>query len=141
VVALCGLAVAHAGLSLVEESGLSGSLVGGLFTSVVTSLPELVTVLAAVRRGALQLAVGDIVGGNAFDVLFIAAADVAYRRAPIYTGLGHGTLFVLALTLLLTALLAAGLLYRQRRGIGFEGLAILVVYAVGFILLSGIDGD
>ena len=50
-----------------------------LMTAVATSLPELVTTLAAVRRGAAQLAVGGIIGGNAFDVLFLSASDVAYR--------------------------------------------------------------
>ncbi len=136
VVGGCGFVVARAGVSLVAETGLSGSLVGGLVTSVVTSLPELVTVMAAVRRNALQLAVGDIVGGNSFDVLFVAAADVAYREGSIYAAVGRDTLFLLALTVLLTALLAAGLVYREKRGIGFEGLAILGVYAVGMTVLS-----
>jgi cation:H+ antiporter len=136
VVGLCGVAVATAGIALVERTELSGTLVGGLFTSVVTSLPELVTAIAAVRAGALQLAVGDIVGGNAFDVLFLSAADVAFRGGSIYAVLGRETLFLLALTLLLTAIFAAGLLHRERRGIGFEGAALLVVYALGFVLIS-----
>jgi cation:H+ antiporter len=41
---------------------------------------ELVTTIAAVRRGALQLAVGGIIGGNTFDTLFLTAADVSYRE-------------------------------------------------------------
>jgi len=135
-VAGAGFVVAHAGLSLVAHTGISGTLIGALVTSVVTSLPELVTVLAAVRLGALTLAVGDIIGGNAFDVLFLAAGDVAFRSGSIYESIGGETLYVLSLTLLLTALLAAGLLYRERRGIGFEGVAILVVYFVGFTGLA-----
>lgn len=42
--------------------------------------------MAAVRRGALTLAVGDILGGNCFDVLFISGSDVAYREGSIYGG-------------------------------------------------------
>ena len=72
---------------------MSGSLVGGLFTSVVTSLPELVTVLAAVRVGALTLAVGDIVGGNTFDVLFLAAADLAYTEGSLYAAIDQRTVY------------------------------------------------
>ncbi len=130
-VAACGLAVAEAGLALAEQTELSGTLIGGLLTSVVTSLPELVTVLAAVRAGALTLAVGDIIGGNTFDVLFLAAADVAYRSGSLYASISDRTLFLLALTLLMTAIFAAGLIYRQRSGIGFEGATILVIYAAG----------
>ncbi len=134
-VALTGYVVARAGISLAAQTGLSGTIVGGLFTSVVTSLPELVTVIAAVRCGALTLAVGDIIGGNSFDVLFVSLGDLCYREGPIYVALGGPTLFLLALTTLLTAILAAGLVYRERRGIGFEGSAILVTYAFGFAAL------
>lgn len=135
-VAGCGLAVAHAGIQVAEQTALSSTVVGGLLTSVVTSLPELVTVIAAVRAGALTLAVGDIIGGNCFDVLFLAVADVAYRSGSIYGVIGERTLFLLGLTLLLTGVFAAGLLYREKRGIGFEGIAILVLYAVGFATLA-----
>jgi len=134
VVATCGFVVAQAGLSLKEQTELGGTVVGGLFTSVVTSLPELVTVLAAVRAGALTLAIADIIGGNCFDVLFVAAADVAFA-GPLYAAVGASTLYLLGLTLLLTAILSAGLIYRDPRGIGFEGVGILVVYAVGFAAL------
>ena len=136
VVAACGFAVTGAGLAIAERTELSETLVGGLLTSVVTSLPELVTVLAAVRAGALTLAVGDIIGGNTFDVLFLSAADVAYRSGSIYAAVGERTVFLLALTLLLTGIFAAGLIYRQRTGIGFEGTAILIVYAAGFATLA-----
>ena len=130
-VAVVGLLVGHAGLSIVSETGARGSLVGGLLTSVVTSLPELVTVFAAVRIGALTLAVGDIIGGNAFDLLFVFVADLAYLEGPVYGALDAGTQFLLALTVLMTAVLAAGLVYREQRGIGFEGVALLVLYGCG----------
>lgn len=137
-VAATGFVVARAGLSITEQTALSGTLVGGLITSVVTSLPELVTVIAAVRVGALTLAVGDIIGGNIFDVLFVAAGDVAYDGS-IYQAVDTDTMFVMTLTLVLASVLAAGLVHRGRRGIGFEGIAILVLYVGGFsvLFLSG----
>lgn len=139
VVSLCGYAVARAGISVAAQTGLSGTLVGGFLTALITSLPELVTVIAAVRVGALTLAVGDIIGGNTFDVLFVAAGDLAYREGSIYAAMGSGPIFLCALTVLLTAILAAGLLYREEAGIGFEGTAILVCYAAGFLALTCIS--
>jgi cation:H+ antiporter len=136
VVAVVGWVVGRSGLSIAAETGLSGTVVGALFTSVVTSLPELVTVLSAVRLGALTLAVGDIIGGNTFDVLFVAVGDVAYREGSIYHAIDQGTVFLLALTILLTAVLAAGLISRERKGIGFEGVSILVLYAAGMVTLA-----
>lgn len=134
VVAGTGYVVAIAGLSLIEQTGLSSSFVGATLTAVVTSLPELVTVLVAVRIGALTLAVGNIIGGNSFDVLFVAAADIAYRDGSIYHAIDAGTEIVLAGVVLLTAVLAAGLVRRQRGGIGFEGVVILAVYAATLAL-------
>jgi len=136
VVAVCGWAVAASGVSLTERTELTGTFVGGILTGVVTSLPELVTVMAAVRGGALTLAVANIIGGNTFDVLFVAVGDVAYREGSIYAALGPSSVFLLALTLLLTAVFAAGLLLRERRGIGFEGAAILVFYVAGVAVLG-----
>jgi len=68
-VAVAGWAIAESAVSLSRASGLSQTVVGTLFTSISTSMPELVIAIAAVRRGALNLAMGDILGGNRFDVL------------------------------------------------------------------------
>lgn len=130
--AAAGWVVARSGLSIVESTALSGTFVGAFATSVATSLPELVTTIAAVRAGALTLAVGGVIGGNAFDVTFVAAADVAYRDGSLYAQATSADVFVLGWVLLLTAILGAGLLVRERRGIGFEGVAIILVYLVGF---------
>ena len=111
---------------------------GGLFTAVSTSLPELVTSIAAVKQGALTLAVGDIIGGNSFDVLFIAFADFAYRQGSIYLGLTQSQSFIIALTILMTGILLLGLLRREKHGIGnigFESFLILVIYIGGFAML------
>jgi cation:H+ antiporter len=81
-----------------------------------------------VRRGALQLAVGGIIGGNTFDVLFLGFADIAYRDGSIYHAVTDRDVFMIAVAILISAILLTGIIMRDRRGIGFEGGAILVVY-------------
>ena len=130
-----GYAVAQAGLAVAAQTGLTGSVVGALLTGVVTSLPELVTVLAAVRTGALTLAVGDILGGNAFDVLFVVVGD-GFFSGSIYHAVGDDTRFLLGLAIVLAGVLTAGLLHRARRGIGFEGVTILLIYLTGVGVLA-----
>lgn len=139
-VALAGYAIAHTASVLADWSGLTTTAIGALFTAVVTSLPELVTALAAVRRGALALAVGDILGGNCFDVLFVALSDFAYLEGSIYHAVSSRQLFFLALTIILTGLLLLGLLRRERHGfanIGFESALVLALYigGLGFLFL------
>lgn len=135
-VLVSGYFVARAGVSLVAETGVSGTVVGTLATSVTTSLPELVTSIAAVRAGALALAIGGLVGGNAFDLLFIAAADVAYRPGSVYTALTTADVFTLGWAMLLVGILGAGLVRRERHGVGFEGVGVLVVYVGGLVALT-----
>lgn len=135
-VAVSGWIVARAGVSISESTGLTGTFVGAFLTSVASSLPELVTTVAAVRAGALTLAVGGIVGGNVFDVLFIALADVAYREGSVYAAIADADLFVIGWGILLVGVLAAGLVRRQRGGIGFEGVAIVLLYAGGLATVA-----
>lgn len=139
VVALAGWSLAQLAIPLGEKTGLSHGVVGGVFTAVSTSIPELVVAIAAVRMGALNLAVGDIIGGNAFDTLFIAASDIAYREGPIYAAMTSVEQFWLANSILMTSVLLMGLIYRQRHGpgnIGLESVILLVLYFGGLAVLS-----
>lgn len=133
-----GLVLEPAATTISAEAGLSQTVVGVLLTAISTSIPELVTSVAAVRRGALTLAVGGIIGGNAFDTLFMAASDIAYRDGSIYHTMDPDTERWVTLTLLMAAILIMGLIRRERYGlgrIGAESLAIMVLYILGVALM------
>lgn len=135
-VALAGWLVAASGMEIAARTGLSDGIIGGIFIAVITSLPELVIAITAIRMGSLTLAVGDIVGGNAFDTLFVAVSDIFYRDGPIYTGIDVTEKVWLGSAMLMNAVLLLGLMYRQRQGIaniGVESVMILVIY-VGTVL-------
>jgi cation:H+ antiporter len=141
VVTIAGGGVARTTGVIADETGLSVTVAGGLFAGVVTSMPELVTTVAAVRRGALTLAVSDIVGGNFFDILFVLAADLVYLNGSLYhaEGVGEPEEFLTGLVILLNIILLLGLLYRQRRGpanIGFENILMMMLYLGGFLTLT-----
>jgi cation:H+ antiporter len=127
-----GFVIAKSASELADRLQISDSLVGALATAVVTSMPELVTTIAAVRRGALQLAVGGIIGGNTFDTLFLMASDVSYREGSLYHAVGSEDYFWIVSALLMTGILIGGLILRQRQGpgrIGAESLLLLLIYA------------
>jgi cation:H+ antiporter len=129
-----GWVIARSAEVLVVRFSLSSSLVGALLTAVITSLPELITTLAAVRRGALQLAVGGIIGGNTFDILFLSLADIGYREGSLYHAIGVGDLLWLSVGLLMSGVLLIGLILRQKAGparIGIESLGMILIYALG----------
>ena len=139
VIGVAGWVVGRTGVNIAEQTLLSATLVGGLLTATVTSLPELVTSVASVRRGALNLAVGGIIGGNAFDTIFIAVSDVAYRAGSIYQAITDQQLFLISLSLLLIGILLLGLLRREKYGvgnIGFESFLVLALYLGSFAWLA-----
>jgi cation:H+ antiporter len=79
-----------------------------------------------------------VLGGNLFDVLFLAFSDVAFRAGSLYHAITAVQSAWLALSLLMVAVLLLGLLRRERHGvanIGFESLVVLVLYAGGVALL------
>lgn len=139
IVVVCGYGVTRTVSRLADHyAWLDDSAAGALMVAVATSLPELVTSVAAVRRGALTLAVSGIIGGNCFDTLFAAVADLAYRDGSLYHAIesGRGTdkeLLLIAAAIAMTGLLLAGLLFRQEKGfgkIGFESLGVVLIYAI-----------
>ena len=139
IVAAAGWALAQLAVPLGVKTGLSQGVIGGVFTAVSTSIPELVVAITAVRMGALTLALGDIVGGNVFDTLFVSASDIAYRGGSIYDALSGMEVFWLANSLVMTSVLLMGLIYRERYGpgnIGLESIVLLVLYLGGVVLLA-----
>lgn len=143
VVIAAGYFVTQATLVLSSAWGFNESVAGAVFTAIATSLPELVTSIVAVRRGALTLAVGGVIGGNCFDTLFAAVADVAYRPGSLYHAAASGSssreLALIAASIVMTAILLLGLLRRQKQGpggIGSESVAVLVIYLAVMIMLG-----
>lgn len=139
IVGMAGWLLSKAGIAIAIATDTSEGMVGGVFTAVSTSLPELVIAITAVRLKSLTLAVGDIIGGNAFDTLFIAMSDVFYREGSIYADVSVNEKFWLAITILMTGILLMGLLHRERHGIaniGWESFLVLILYIVSLVYIA-----
>ncbi|MDX1629891.1 MAG: sodium:calcium antiporter [Fulvivirga sp.] len=138
VIAVSGYVLAQSAIVISGTTGLSEGVMGALFTAVASSLPELIVSVSAVRQGALTLAVSNVIGGNTFDVLFVSFSDMAYTEGSIYHTLQTSQRFTIYLTLLLTAILALGLIYREKKGfakIGWESVLMIAVFLAGYAIL------
>lgn len=138
-VALGGWAVARAAESLLEVTGMNAGFVGAVLMGGVNALPETVTAVAAVRRGAVTLAIAAIVGGNCLDVLNLAIGDLFFRGGSLYHAAGADQLFLTSAALLMTTVLLGGMLVRQKRGwlrLGFDGIVLLTVYLGSVAVLA-----
>lgn len=142
------LAGAGVGLERTTEAigsgiGIGETAAGALLAGVATSLPELVTAVSAARSGALDLAVGDLVGSSALDVALLSLADVFYTDGSIFELLGRSEFTLIGVALALTSLLVVGLARRQPVGaprVGVESYLMVAVYIMGAAILVAASG-
>ncbi|MFN3585712.1 sodium:calcium antiporter [Phenylobacterium sp.] len=91
VIAVAGFWLSRFADVIAERTGLSGSWVGLVLMATVTSLPELVTGVTAVRvENAPDLAVGNIVGACMFNLMLLSLVDLFYRPACMFTRASEG---------------------------------------------------
>jgi cation:H+ antiporter len=126
------------GERIAEETGLAQAVVGSLFIALTTSLPEVVVSLAAVRMGALDLGVGNVLGSNLFNMLVLAFDDAFFTEGPILSAADaeHG-LAILAVVMMYAVLLV-GLTYqllKKRFVIAWDTAAIAAIYAVTIAMM------
>ncbi|MHC4427555.1 MAG: sodium:calcium antiporter, partial [Planctomycetota bacterium] len=114
-------------VSLATLLGFSESLIGLTVVAMATSLPELATGVIAARRGHPDLAVGNVVGSNVFNLLFVMGVTATVSPIPV----PHWGFYDLGVMTILTVLLLV--FARTRRGISrVEALILLALY-VGYI--------
>ncbi|MFQ5489576.1 MAG: sodium:calcium antiporter [Phycisphaerae bacterium] len=129
---------------------LGASFVGAAFLALATSLPEVVTCLAALKLGHLDLALGNIFGSNMFNILVIPLLKIVSAgtgQALLMAGDQFDALqntITGLLPLLLTGITVAALTYRTKRRIlrfGFDSIMLAAVYGFGMYLLFSHQGS
>ena len=108
VLIIIGLAGIIIGGDLVVDSasaiaialGMSETLVGLTIVAIGTSLPELVTSITALRKGENQLVIGNVIGSNIFNILFVLGASSAISRIPLDSSMLIDVVFMMGVTIL-----------------------------------------
>ncbi len=125
---------------IAREAQLGESFVGASFLAFSTSLPELATALAAVRIGAFDLAVGSLLGSNAFNMAIIFFTDLVYTDGPILEHVHIIEAFVGVSAILLMSLVLAGIIHGARtRSLKLEpgsGMTLLVYFVLMYMIFT-----
>ena len=111
-VILASLWLPRLGAELARQTGLGEAFVGSLFVAITTSLPEIVVSLAAVRIGALDLGIGNVLGSNLFNLLILGLDDVFYRHGPLMADAGASHGISVAAIVIMNGLFLIGLTYK-----------------------------
>lgn len=138
-VVLLGIWLASIGDRLADTTGLSRSFVGNLFLAVSTSLPEIAASLAAIRIGAIDMAIGNVLGSNLVNVLLLAVYDLADGRVNFWEALNNSNAFAAVMCMMMTGVVIISLMYRASPKtpyrFSWDGIALVVMYLGSIITL------
>ncbi|MCS6883275.1 MAG: sodium:calcium antiporter [Oscillochloridaceae bacterium] len=129
---------------LAAITGLGQTFFGAIFVALITSLPEVVVAVAALRMNAVDMAVGNIFGSNLFNVgLILALDDLLYTPGPLLAGVSTSHMLAAIGAIAMTAVAVVGLVYRLERKaflVARDSLGIIAIYVVTTALLYNTRG-
>ena len=131
-IVLGGDLVVNSASDIAIALGMSEALVGLTIVAIGTSLPELVTSITALKKGENQLVIGNVIGSNIFNILFVLGASSAISAIPLDSSLLIDVLFMVAVTILCYIFGKTQDKYDKKEGIIL--IALFVVYMAFAIL-------
>ena len=132
VVVAAGSWLPFIGRELADVMGWNTTFVGTLLIAGATSVPELVVTISALRLGAVDMAIGNLLGSNLFDILILAIDDIAYTKASLLSSVSPANAITAFAAVIMSGIFIVALLYkpetRVRGTIGWVSIALLLVY-------------
>ena len=115
------------------------SFVGAVFIAIVTTVPELVVAVAAMRIGALDMAVGNLLGSNMFNLFILAIDDICYSKGPLLENISRVHIVSVFSVVMMTGLAIIGLFYKPRervfRTVGWISISLFCFYLLNTYIL------
>ncbi|MCK8824604.1 sodium:calcium antiporter [Fuchsiella alkaliacetigena] len=138
IIVIAGINLSRLGDQLALATGVDRAFVGTILIAAATSLPEMVTVIGAVRINAYDMAAGNIIGSNIFNMVIIVLVDLFYTSSPVLANVTLEHIITALIGLVLSTILVIGLFYRSQKSflnVGWDSAAIITVYLLGAYLL------
>jgi cation:H+ antiporter len=144
--ALAAIAVVAAGTwlpfiakDIAELMGWGRSFVGTLLVAGITSAPEVAVTFSALRIGALDMAIANLLGSNLFDIIILAVDDVFYSAGPLLAHVDASHALTAFTAVMMSALVAVGLTFRPQGravlGLTWVSLGLFMLYVLNTWLL------
>jgi cation:H+ antiporter len=121
--------------ALTRSIGVSHSFVGTVLMAMVTTLPEMAVTFAALRLGALDMAIGNLLGSNLFNVLVLAVDDAFYTRGPLLAEAAPVHAATAVTAMVMSGLVIVGLVIRPQGRL----LRVTSWISVGLVAAYGIN--
>lgn len=126
------------GEGIAESTGLGQTFVGNIFVAMSTSLPEVVVSIAAVKIGAIDLAIGNLFGSNIFNILILAVDDILFIKGPLLSFVNQDHAIAAVSAIMMTAVATIGLTYRAEKKhlpLSWDSIGIVLIFLTNLVLL------
>jgi cation:H+ antiporter len=123
---------------LAEETGLGKSLVGTLVLAFMTCLPEISISLSAVKRGSIDLAVGNLLGSIIFNIFILFIDDIFYFQGNLLADANQNNLISVFSVISMTAVAIIGIIYQNKRKkffMAWDSFLIFGIYITNITIL------
>jgi cation:H+ antiporter len=116
------------------QMGWHEGFVGTLFVALVTSVPEMVVTIAALRLGALDMAIGSLFGSNLFNIFIFAIDDFFYTPGPLFSNIAQSHVISALSAIMMTGVAIVGLFYRPKtrifKTVGWTSIFLFLIYLI-----------
>lgn len=131
-VVAAGIWLPYVAEEIARQMGWQQSFVATVFVAFVTSLPEMVVTVAALHIGALNMAIGNLLGSNLFNILILGIDDVFYLQGPLLSHVSPSHSVSALSAMMMTGTAIIGLLYRNENRVlkmmGWPSVFLVFVY-------------
>ncbi|MFC2947089.1 sodium:calcium antiporter [Virgibacillus sediminis] len=138
---ITGSTLSLTGDAISQQTAISATAVGSLMIALATSLPDAASVYTALKLSNMNLAVGTLLGSNAFNITILAAGDFFYPKGNMWQAASDDLLYLSLLGFLLTAIVMINIKRDRTRNMLtylLPSSLALISYAAGVIyLLAG----
>lgn len=119
---------------IAELMGWGQSFVGTLLVAAVTSAPEIAVTLSALRIGAIDMAIANLLGSNLFNIIILAVDDLFYTKGPMLAHVNSSHAFTAFTAVTMNALVIVGLVFRPQGravlGLTWVSLGLFLLYVL-----------
>lgn len=119
---------------LAESMGWGRSFVGTLLVAGVTSAPEAAVTISALRIGALDMAIANLLGSNLFDIAILAIDDLLYTKGPLLAHVDASHALTAFTAVMMSALVTVGFIFRPQGrvvlGLTWVSLGLFMLYVL-----------
>jgi len=130
-----GIWLAYIGEGIDQATGWGASFVGSLFLAFTTSVPELALTIAAIRIGAIDMAVADLMGANMINIAKIFILDMFYTPGSLISAVSTSHITTALVAIGMTVVVILGLLFRQKRKtfkfVSWYAVLLIALYIFG----------